>query len=204
MSNTQIKERHNSYKDLRWCSERGNHQRYSPKQLSGLEKEEKRLFWWSSLLWAGWMALNMLAEFAELSFIPAKESDAGAELSEIEEINNCQLMAREPANTERKVQRTHMSAFSQFCFRRLLEKSKQQSKSGLRNMSLSQQMYFCKATACRCLTTLEALNNTGFPWLVRVEKPIITASCLSGSLQPLRNVSMYPSISAANLNPCGD
>lgn len=145
----------------------------------------------------------MLAEFAELNFIPAKESDAEAKLSETEEINNCQLMAREPANVERKVQCTYRFAFSQFFFCRLLEKSKQQSKSGLRNMSLSQQMYFCKASACRCLTTLEALNNTGFPWLVRVEKPNITASCLSGSSQPLRNVSMYPSISAANLNPCG-
>lgn len=45
----------------------------------------------------------MLAEFAGLNFVPAKESDAGAKLSETEAINNCQLMAREPANTERKV-----------------------------------------------------------------------------------------------------
>lgn len=54
-----------------------------------------------------------------------------------------------------------MFTFSWFCFCRLLEKSKQQSKSGLRNMSLSQSIYFCNATGCRCLTTLEELENTG-------------------------------------------
>lgn len=39
---------------------------------------------------------------AELNFIPMKESDSGAKLSETKEINNCQLMAREAANAERR------------------------------------------------------------------------------------------------------
>lgn len=130
-------------------------------------------------------------------------------------------MAREPANIgcpnqtshtltikqkeKRKAHHlyTHMFTLSWLCFCRLLEKSKQQSKSGLRNMSLSQSTYFCNATGCRCLTTLEELANTGLPWLVRVEKPISTASCLSGSSQLLRNSSIYVSISGANLNRSG-
>lgn len=187
---TQIKGIRNSYKDLRVCSEKGSHWRLLPvpKIVARARKaREKAFLAIQSVLIrkqiSGWFSQHLLL-CAELNFAPAKESDAGPKPSGTEKTEqetivsswqaSQQTLAVQPwlhtgsySNHKQKGkkmvhhQHTHLFTFSGFCFWRLVEKSKQQPKSGLRNMSLSQSMYFCNATGCRCLTTLQMLGTTG-------------------------------------------